>query len=683
MNDAPSVEERVLLLAPTGRDGLLVEQTLARAAIRSLPCASMDELCRRAEEGGGALLIAEEALTVEGVAVLSAMIERQPPWSDLPVIDSTTIGATTDARVRNLASLGNSANLVVLERPVRILTMVVAVQSALRARRRQYQMRNLTNQIEHERAKLEALIKQVPVAICILEGPQLRVTVANPSYLAMAQGRPIIGRPIIEVFPELRQAGLFERALAVYATGEPCDIPEYSFSFPENNIDIEYYQSAYRALRDEAGAIVGVVVVTLQLTDEVKARRALEASRAEAYQARAAAESANRAKDEFLAMLGHELRNPLAPISTALELMRLREGGAETKERAIIERQARHMTALVDDLLDVSRITRAKIDLRREVLELGELLGKAVETAAPLLQKRRHQLVTRVQPRTFYVNGDQARLTQVFSNILTNAAKYTDDGGWISIGASLEGAEVVVRIADGGSGISPKMLPHIFDLFSQEQQNLDRSQGGLGLGLAIVKSLVEMHGGRVSVSSAGKGCGSEFVVRLPTAAAPAATVAAVAAGQAAAPLCLTELPVSAIKPSILVVDDNKDAAEMLAEALQMMGYTTRVAHDGPDTLALAQSSPPPAVAFLDIGLPVMDGYELARRLRELPGWRAVALVALTGYGRDGDRQRSREAGFDLHLVKPIGMAALRKALESVRASRVASPARTEPSAAKY
>ncbi len=427
-----------------------------------------------------------------------------------------------------------------------------------------------------------------------------------------------------------------------------------------------FFQSAYRALRDQEGRIVGVVIVTLDLTEQVRARSALEVSRAEADGARRAAESANRAKDEFLAMLGHELRNPLAPIITALELMRLRDGTVATKERDIIERQARHMAGLVDDLLDVSRITQSKIELKPEVTELGGLISAAVETAAPLLEKRRHTLVIQVPPRTFYVDADRARLTQVFSNILTNAAKYTDDGGCITVEAEAKDGQIVIRFSDTGRGISPQILPHVFDLFSQEQQNLDRSQGGLGLGLAIVKSLVAMHRGTVTVHSDGVGHGSQFVVTLPAASRPADPTppsghAALAAMGTAGEPAETRPP----GPRVIVVDDNRDAAAMVGEALGLMGYTTSIAHDAVEALALAEHGLPPAAAFLDIGLPVMDGYELARRLRALPGWHEVVLVAVTGYGQESDRTLSHEAGFDLHLVKPIGLVALRQALARV------------------
>lgn len=361
----------------------------------------------------------------------------------------------------------------------------------------------------------------------------------------------------------------------------------------------------------------------------------------EAERERGRAQAAARAKDEFLAMLGHELRNPLAPILTALHLMRLRAPGVVEKERLAIERQVNHLVRLVDDLLDVSRITRGNVELKTARIELGEVVARAIETASPLLEQRRHNLSVSVPARGLAINGDSSRLTQVVANLLTNAAKYTEPGGQVSIVATREEGDVVLRVRDSGIGILPEMLPRIFDLFAQGRQSLDRSQGGLGLGLAIVRSLVAMHGGSVSVKSAGRGLGSEFTLRLPSASAEVATAEEAATNPAPVPE----------GHRILVVDDNEDAAELLALSLSESGYVTRVAHDGPAALRVAEDFAP-EVALLDIGLPVMDGYELARRLRA-PGTPPIRLIAITGYGQESDRAASRKAGFDAHLVKPV------------------------------
>jgi CheY-like chemotaxis protein len=307
---------------------------------------------------------------------------------------------------------------------------------------------------------------------------------------------------------------------------------------------------------------------------------------------------------------------------------------------------------LVDDLLDVSRITRGKIMLCRRTVDVASVVAKALETASPLLEERGHRLTTHLPREGLSIEGDEDRLAQVVSNLLTNAAKYTPAGGSIVVSAAREDDWVVLSVKDSGLGIDPELLPKVFDQFVQGQRGLDRSEGGLGLGLAIVRSLVEMHRGQVCARSEGRGQGSEFVVRLPGAASAPAERGAIPAPQ----------PTQALRPRrVLVVDDNRDAAQTLGEALEEEGHTTRVTFDAPAALRLAEEFQP-EVAVLDIGLPVMDGYELGRRLRALPSLRRLRLIALTGYGQDSDRTRSEEAGFDAHLVKPVDVAAVSHAI---------------------
>jgi PAS domain S-box-containing protein len=400
----------------------------------------------------------------------------------------------------------------------------------------------------------------------------------------------------------------------------------------------------------------------VELVQQVASRcwESIERARVEGERATLleAAQAANRAKDEFLAMLGHELRNPLSPILTALQLMKLRNGGALERERTVIERQVTHLARLVDDLLDVSRIARGKVELKLEVVELGEIIARAVEVASPLLETRAQTLVMDVSRAGLPVTGDPARLAQIVSNLLTNAAKYTPPHGRVTIAAGHDGTDVVLRIQDTGVGIAPDVLPRVFDLFVQGGQSIDRAQGGLGLGLTIVKSLVERHGGTVSAHSDGLNRGSEFVVRLPL----AAEAGRLAETPSAKRPARRRTPMA---PRILVVDDNHDAAEMLSEVLRARGYDTRIAHDGPEALRVA-SAFLPETAFLDIGLPVMDGYELASRLREIPGLATVRLVAVTGYGQDSDRRRTRAAGFEHHMVKPVDLQALEDLVTTLR-----------------
>lgn len=368
-------------------------------------------------------------------------------------------------------------------------------------------------------------------------------------------------------------------------------------------------------------------------------------------EAREQAEAANRAKDEFLALLGHELRNPLSPILTALGLMRRHDGDGLGEERAIIERQVDHMVRLVDDLLDVSRITRGMVSLDRRKVALQQVLDRAIELASPLLEQHAHQLSIDLEPG-LAVDGDPVRLSQVFANLLTNAAKYTPRGGAITIAAGQSGDRVRVRVRDTGIGISPSMLPRIFDQFVQERQALDRSAGGLGLGLSIVRSLVELHGGTVEAHSDGLGQGSEFRVLLPPPTGPDL------------PDAKRSQPATSERPKgvrVLLVDDNEDAATLIARALTIWGHLVRVAHDGASALEIVETFTP-EVAVLDIGLPAMDGYELARRLRARPGLAGVRLVALTGYGQARDREAALEAGFHEHLVKPVELDALERVL---------------------
>ena len=401
--------------------------------------------------------------------------------------------------------------------------------------------------------------------------------------------------------------------------------------------------------------------------------RALDAARAEVERAvmelerqardlddaRARAEEATEAKDEFLAMLGHELRNPLSPILTALQLMRLKK--QSSREQDVIERQVGSLMRLVDDLLDVSRITRGKIELRKERVELSDIAARAIEMASPVLEKKRQVLAVDIPARGLVVDADPSRLAQVLANLLTNAAKYSDNDTEIVFAAEGVGHHVRCRVKDQGIGIGPEMLHRVFDAFVQHRQALDRSQGGLGLGLTIVRSLVQMHGGTVRVHSQGEGKGSEFIVELPRAIGDAPQIP----GSRPEASVTTPRRMSRSLERVLVVDDNDDAAMLISEALEALGYTVRTAPDGPAALRIAEEFAP-QVALLDIGLPVMDGYELAQRLRDMRNLLTLRLVAVTGYGQGEDKRRSREVGFDAHLVKPIALDELQHVFDSFR-----------------
>jgi PAS domain S-box-containing protein len=369
---------------------------------------------------------------------------------------------------------------------------------------------------------------------------------------------------------------------------------------------------------------------------------------------------ADRKKDEFLATLAHELRNPLAPLRTALQLLQVPGAGAAVAGRAreIMGRQVEQMVRLVDDLLDVSRIMQGKIELRRERVELAAVVARGVEMARPVIDAHRHELTVSLPPEPVWLEADVIRLAQVVSNLLTNAAKYTEDGGHIWLNAGREGTGVAVRVRDTGVGIEPAVLPQLFGLFVQADRTLGRSQGGMGVGLALVRRLVEMHGGSVEASSDGPGRGSEFVMHLPTSARSRQGDASGSAGAEAPPDPASRL-------CILVVDDNRDAADSLALVLRLEGHDVRVTYDGQTALEVAQGHPPD-LALVDLGMPGMDGYELCRRLRAQPALAGALLVALTGWGQEEDRRRSEEAGFDRHLIKPVEPQSLHRLLTHPR-----------------
>lgn len=370
----------------------------------------------------------------------------------------------------------------------------------------------------------------------------------------------------------------------------------------------------------------------------------------------AALQEADRRKDEFLAMLAHELRNPLAPIRTAVQLLRLKELGSQQRTRArdVIERQVEHLVALIDDLLDVSRITRGMITLQREPVLVGAIVARAVETTRPAIDANRHELTLELPDELIAVDGDKTRLVQVLANILHNASKFMDPGGRIHLKVTREASHVVISVSDTGIGISQELLPKIFDLFTQVHSKAERAQSGLGIGLALVRRLTEMHGGTVTARSEGPGRGTELTVRIPALATE--TVARRQPGVA------ETIPV--IEPRrILVADDNRDAAESLALQLELAGHEVRTVHDGVEALSVAKNFKP-HIVVLDLGMPRMDGYETARKMRRHSWGKSATLIALTGWGQQQDRQRTTEVGFDAHLVKPVSESQLFQALAS-------------------
>jgi PAS domain S-box-containing protein len=514
--------------------------------------------------------------------------------------------------------------------------------------------RRLTADGEWDR--LHALFQQAPAAVCVLRGPELIYEMANAQYLELTK-REVVGRPLLEVFPELRGQE-FEKVLwKVQRTRRPVHCEERLARIDRDGrgeVVDTYWTYSVAPLHLPDGVEDRVFAYCHDVTALVLARRRIEERTRAALKARRQAEQAAQAKDDFLAMLGHELRNPLTPILATLQLMRLQETSVFVRERELIERQARLLAKLVDDLMDTARIARGKVELVRARVDLAAVVSRAAEGARSLIQERGHALRLDLAPG-LRVNGDEARLVQVFSNILNNAARYTPAGGRIEVVLRLERESAVLDVRDSGVGIAPELLPHVFEPFRQGAQGSERSQGGLGLGLSIASKLVAMHGGRITAQSAGPGQGSTFTVYLPAVSSrrPTVVAAGVRRSRGGQPVRAQE---------ILLVDDNRDITHALASLLRTRGHRVSVAHDGPSALAAVERFLP-RFALLDIGLPVMNGYELAGRLKKKCGV-GLSLIALTGYGLPSDRRKARKAGFHEHLVKPIDVERLFSIVEA-------------------
>ena len=423
---------------------------------------------------------------------------------------------------------------------------------------------------------------------------------------------------------------------------------------------IDCLVEAIREERSGASEVAALTTLVSQLRD---ANEHLVQAAVRAQVKQEAAEAQNRQQNEFLAMLAHELRNPLAPISAAAQLLKLPGAGAERVRQSseVIGRQVKHMTELVDDLLDVSRVTRGLVTLTQRELDIKNVVASAVEQARPAIVARQHALRLQICADDAFVLADQTRLIQVIVNLLTNAAKYTPQGGDIVLTVEARGTEVWLCVSDNGSGIEPALLPHIFELFTQGERTPDRAQGGLGLGLALVKSMVGLHGGRVEAASAGPGQGSAFSIYLPLLASSPAPLPVVGCTSAAA---MAAMSAKAAPLRLMIVDDNLDAAEALAALLAVDGHEVTVLEDAASTLRRAEQDPPQAF-ILDIGLPDMDGYQLVRALRARPESAQASFIALTGYGQAHDKVLAKAAGFDHHFVKPVEWQELAKALATI------------------
>jgi PAS domain S-box-containing protein len=486
------------------------------------------------------------------------------------------------------------------------------------------------------------------IAYCDTES---RFKFVNKAYAARFGLRPedCVGKRIPDIVGEQAYAS-FRQYVDAVLRGEAV---EFDVAIPYTGLGERFMHCSYAPEFDAAGNVVGWVAAITDITERRHIEEALRASEE-------GLKEADRRKDEFLAMLAHELRNPLAPIANAVHLLRhdRSENRVRQQARAIIERQTARLARLVDELLEVSRITTGRIRLHLERIAIGGIVERAVETVRPLIEQHRHILAVSLPPAPLWLYADAARLEQVLVNLLNNAAKYTDDGGRIDLTVQSEESDVLLRVRDTGIGIEPELLPRVFDLFTQAERSLDRSRGGLGIGLSLVQRLVSMHGGSVVAKSV-VGQGSEFTVRLPLSQMSVGKEHAAARqidGATGRPLC------------VLVVDDNIDAAQSLAMLLEVAGHVVWLAHDGVAALE-AVGEYRPHVVFLDIGLPKLDGYEVAKRLHADSATANIVLVAMTGYGQAADRERARDAGFDCHLVKPVDFSDVERVLAEIPHTR--------------
>ena len=504
----------------------------------------------------------------------------------------------------------------------------------------------LVDELREAKQTLEAMVAAAPVPIVVID-PDTTVRLWNKAAEKVFGWRAeeVLGQRI-PIIPEAK-TGECHAALDAMARGESIG-PMLTQRQRKDGALVDVELSA-APLHGSTGAPGRMVALLQDVSERLGAQAALAASEERLRES-------NQRKDEFLATLAHELRNPLAPIRTSLHVMALAgDTYATDQARATIDRQLAQMVRLIDDLLDVSRITSGKIELRREIVELADVIQSAVETSRPVIDERGHQLVVRMPSESLVVDADLTRLAQVFGNLLRNAAKYTERGGRIELSAERHGSQVVVHVRDQGIGIAPEMLPRIFELFIQAGRTPDGAhEGGIGIGLTLVKRLTELHGGTVVARSEGLGHGSEFEVRLP-----------LSRRTVAPPPPRREAPLGgSIRRKILVVDDSDDAAASLSTLLELMGNETRIAHDGVEAVAVAAEFHPDVV-LLDLGMPRMSGYEACRRMREAPGGTKMTVIAVTGWGQQEDRARTREAGFDHHMVKPVDPRALAELLDGL------------------
>jgi signal transduction histidine kinase/ActR/RegA family two-component response regulator len=658
---SPAVDERVLVLMPSERDTERTVNLLAEANIAAASCRDVSELCQELHRGAGAVLLTDETLAEDLDKRLEEALRKQPNWSGLPVLLLSRDGA--HERVQ-FGALNGYNQVIIVERPVRTRSLVSALGSALRTRKNQYDIRDAIQERERQARELRVQEERLRFALSAGRLGSWELDLHRQSYDCSDLCKANYGRPLDRPFTYAEQRASIhpddrERVAAAIeqslASGRPYDI-EHRVLWPNN--EVHWLMVRGRAMYDHDGEPTRMAGVSLDVTEHKRLHEALLQSQVELAAQAQQLRAADQLKDEFLATLAHELRNPLAPISTGLSLLtEANEPEIANRTLPIMQRQVRHMVRLIDDLLDVSRITRGKLELKRQRISLASAIEAAIEASLPAIQRAEHTLSTHSSDEPLFVDADPTRLAQVISNLLNNAAKYTPNRGNLELSVRREGSQVAIAVTDNGLGIPKDCLADVFEMFNQVDQSLHRAQGGLGIGLALVRKLVEMHGGSVAAQSPGLNQGSTFTVRLPLSFAPTAISEPAA-----------DFRVRAGKERVLVVDDNDDAAELLALMLKQAGYQTTTVYDGPAALEAAQAVAP-QIVILDIGLPSMSGYEVAKRLRADARFAEVALIALTGWGTPQDQRKALAAGFDVHLTKPVAAEELHAALRRATALR--------------
>ena len=633
---------RVLILAPIENDARLTKEFLTKAAIEAFQCGDMEELLRVTSQGCGTLVIAEESLRSSDFNGLKLMLDNQPSWSELPIILITPSGGSSVERKMQLSELGSRSNVLLIERPFRPSTLISLTRVALKSRRRQYEVRALLQESTEHKDRLEFVLKAAEVGIWTIDlrSHELQCSDTYKRFFNVEPSEPFTYESFIAcIHPEdldhwvhgIEKAIQFNSSINLV----------FRIILPEGQS--RWMQLKGRVEQHFPGRNTSFISgIAQDITQQKESARELED---QANQLRIA----DRRKNEFVAMLAHELRNPLSSISNAIHVFKENDDGDERAwAMEIVQRQSDQLGRLVDDLLDISRITLGKIYLKREILDAAGCLKNACRAIGSIVSERHHTFTSNIPQGQLWVYADPARLEQIVGNLLTNAAKYTERNGHIWLDAAIDDGDVEIVVGDSGVGIAPERIDEMFVLFSQGERSIARSDGGLGIGLTVVRQLCELHGGSVSAYSEGVGKGSKFVVKLPRVAEPKEHEI----GTQTQPSLM-----ASDNRKVLVVDDNKDAANGLAKLLGRRGFNASIAYSGVSALEMAERFNPDIV-LLDIGLPEIDGCEVARRLRAKPITQTILIIALSGYGQEDDIRRSMQSGIDHHFVKPVNFAKL-------------------------